>query len=129
MKKFLLYTILMTFTSIAQAEWLKLVEDKEMKLFVETNSIKKLGNIVTYWELFDYSNIQSVNEKQYYSKKIKKELNCNAEEYNTLTATAYSENMGFGKVVQSYKYDSKEFEHIIPETIGYRVYKFVCNKK
>jgi hypothetical protein len=37
--------------------------------------------------------------------------------------------MGFGKVVQSYKYDSKEFEHIIPETIGYRVYKFVCNKK
>ena len=75
MKKFLLYIILMTFTSLAQAEWLKLVEDKEMKLFVESNSIKRLGNIVTYWELFDYSNIQSVNEKQYYSKKSKRKKN------------------------------------------------------
>ena len=52
----------MTFTSLAQAEWLKLVEDKEMKLFVESNSIKRLGNIVTYWELFD-SGINDMRER------------------------------------------------------------------
>ena len=62
MKKFLLYIILMAFTSLAQAEWLKLVEDKEMKLFVESNSIKRLGNIVTYWELFD-SGINDMRER------------------------------------------------------------------
>ena len=46
-----------------------------------------------------------------------------------LSAILYSENSGNGKVIDSQNFNDKQYSHIIPDSIGYKVYKFVCNKK
>jgi hypothetical protein len=129
MKKLLLFLIL-TFTILnVHAKWVVVGTNEEADIYVKTDSIKRIGHMVTYWETLDYKSAQKVDEKEYYSLKMKNETNCNTEENKTLFMAVYSESMGSGKVIDTWKMDKEVFREIIPDSLAYIVFKFVCGKK
>ena len=128
MKKLILFLIL-TFTILnVHAKWVLVGTNEDNDIYVKTDSIKRIGHMVTYWETLDYKSTQKVDEKEYYSLKMKNETNCNSEENKTLFMAVYSEPMGSGKIVDSWKPDNG-FRIIIPDSLAYTVFKFVCGKK
>jgi len=129
MKKLILFLVLIFTTLNVYAKWVLVAENEEAKFYVEINSIKQKGNVVTYWELLDYSSMQTWNNLNYYSLKQKYETNCNTEESALLYINYYSENMGSGKSVYSLKLEKKDFEPNIPDTSGHIIYEFVCKKR
>jgi hypothetical protein len=129
MKKLFLLLFL-SFTSLSvYAKWVLVSGSEEARFYVEINSIKQTGKVVTYWELLDYSSMQTWNNLNYFSAKQKYETNCNTEESALLYINYYSENMGSGKSVYAIKLEQKDFQPNIPDTTGHTIYKFVCNKK
>ena len=131
MKKLLLFLIL-TFTTLnVHAKWFLVGSGENLVSYVDTESYKQTGPIVTYWELRDYKEPRGIaeNDKLYLSSKIKSETNCNTEQSTMLAIIDYSENKGNGRVINSYHYNDKQYKHIPPDTLGYKIYKFVCNKK
>ena len=127
-KLFLLLTL--TFTTLSvHAKWILVGTNDAADIYVETDSIKRKSHMVTYWETFNYKSIQKVDEKQYSSLKIKNETNCNTEENRNLFMAVYSESMGLGQVIDSFKTDKEGFREIIPDSLAHRVFQFVCSKK
>ena len=129
MKKLILFLVLIFTTYSIHAKWLLVAGSEEAKFYVEINSIKQTGNLVTYWELLDYPSMQTFNNLNYYSVKQKYETNCNTEDSALLYSNFYSENMGSGKSVYGLKQEHKNFEPNIPDSLGYTIFKFVCKKR
>ena len=129
MKKLLLFLVLIFTTLNVYAQWVLVVTNPVANYYVKTDSIKRVGHIVTYWETEDYKSVQEVDEKQYSSTKIKKETNCNTEENRPLYISVYSESMGSGKAILVSKIKDKGFNAIIPDSTAHTVFRFVCNKK
>jgi hypothetical protein len=129
MKKLLLFLFLTCTTLNVQAKWVLAASVDDARFYVEINSIKQKGNLVTYWELLDYRTSQISNNINYNSAKQKIETNCNTEETAILYLVLYSENMGLGKSVYSAKFQQKDFEPNIPDTSGHAIHEFVCSKK
>jgi hypothetical protein len=131
MKNYFLFLIL-TFTTLnVHAKWFLIGSAENHVSYVDTESYKQTGAIVRFWELRDYKEPRGIaeNGKLYLSSKIKSEINCNTEQSTMLAIIDYSENKGNGKVINSYDYNDKDYKHIVPDTMGYAIYKFVCNKK
>jgi hypothetical protein len=130
MKKYILLLIL-TFTTLnVYAEWFYVTSGETFTSFVDIESYKKTGPMVRYWELRNYKEPKGNfnGTKFHLSSKLKTEINCNTEEYQYLAIINYSENDGSGEVIDSYS-SAKGFKHIVPDSTGYAIYKFVCNKK
>jgi hypothetical protein len=129
MKKLILFLIL-TFTILdVHAKWVLVGTNEDADIYVKTDSIKRIGHMVTYWETFEYKSAQKIDEKEYYSLKMKNETNCNTEESKTLFIAVYSESMGSGKVIDTWKTDKEVFRVIIPDSLAHTVFQFVCRKK
>jgi len=132
MMKKLFLLLFLSFTSLSvYAKWVFIGEAENFITFVDTESYKKTGSIVRFWELRDYKEPRGIKEinKLYLSSKIKREINCNTEESMMLAIIDYSDNSGNGEVINSFQYNDKQFDHIVADTLGYKIYKFVCNKK
>ena len=131
MKKLILFLVLIFTTLNVYAKWVFIGSVNDVMTYVDTESYKKTGSTVRFWELYNFNEPQSINENSqlYLSYKLKAEVNCNTEESSTLALVYYSENDGKGKVINSFHYNDKEYTHIVPDTLGYSIYKFVCKKK
>lgn len=130
MKKLFLLLFL-TFISLnVHAKWVLVTSTENSFSYVDIESYKRTGHLVRYWELHNYTEPRNTTKNfSYLSTKSKKEINCNTEETLLLAIVDYSEHHGEGKVINSFNYNDKEYKHIVPDTIGYEIYKFVCNKK
>jgi hypothetical protein len=126
-----IFLFLITISLNVQAEWIFMGSTDNATSYVDTESYKRTGSTVRFWQLDNFLIPQSINgsSKFYLSSKAKKEMNCNTEESLLLAIIDYSENDGKGKVVNSFQFDDKQFRHIVPESIGHTIFKFVCNKK
>ena len=129
MKKLLLFLVLIFTTLNVYAKWVLVGTSEDADIYVKTDTIKRKGHIVTYWETFEYKSAQKVGEKEYSSLKIKNETNCNTEENKTLFMAVYSESMGSGKVIDTWKTDKEVFREIIPDSLAHLVFQFLCSKK
>ena len=131
-KLFLLLFLSLSFTSLSvYAKWVFIAESESAKTFVDTESYKKTGSTVRFWQLRDYNEplSKTENSELYLSSKVKTEIDCNTEESMLLAIIDYSDNSGNGKVINSFNYNNRQRTHIVPDSIGYKVYKFVCKKK
>ncbi len=123
MKKIILILLLLI-TNSAYAEWRLLIHHENFDSYIETNSLKSKGKIVSYWMLEDHTTMQ----EDWFSMKFKSENNCETEEFRHISLNYYSEKMGHGKVVAKIN-DIPKWEHVIPDTVGETIHKFVCKKR
>ena len=124
MKKILLLLISIISILPAHAEWKLLIQHDRFNSYIETNSIKSKGKIVSYWMMEDHTTFQT----DWFSMKFKSENNCDTDEFRHISLHHYSEKMGQGKRVSGNN-DVEPWQHVIPDTIGETVHKFVCKKR
>jgi hypothetical protein len=111
------------------AEWVALGEgDSETTVYVDPDTIRRKGDLVKVWELYDFKPIRTVVGDSYFSSKAQIENDCAEERRRTLAFTWFSGNMGSGKVVFSESHEGR-WAPVAPDTIGLMLWTFACGKK
>ena len=135
MKKLLVLLLLMVSTSVF-SEWtaVSVSSDNNRTNYVDVGTIKKKGNKVKMWTMYDYKTVKMIdkNEKQtvrYLSMVNYDEYDCEEETWKMLDLYLYSGNMGDGEVVGSSTNIKDEAKSVIPGSITETLFKIACGKK
>lgn len=129
MKKILLLLILL-FPVLAHAEWtlIKTLGDGEVKVYIDSATIKRNGNVVEFSTLFDYATVRTLSGAPFRSATMQDEIDCAGKQSRTLAVISHSEAMAGGHVVSTAT-GYASWTPIAPKTIPSATLKFVCKKK
>ena len=130
MKKILVLLLLMVSTNIF-AEWTRVDSNDPAGItaYVDYGTIKRKGNKVKMWGLFDFKTVQEVAGKKYLSVMSRNEYDCEEETSRLLDFHYHSGNMRQGVAVLSDTNIKDEPESISPESIDETLFKIACDKK
>ena len=132
MKKILVLLLLMVFSTSLFAEWTRVgsSDDGEQTTYIDLETIKRKGNKVKIWSLFDYKTVRKLEHDRYLSRVIHQEYDCEEETLRILDVYWYSGNMQRnGKVVSSNTNIKDEAISIIPASVNEHLFKLACGKK
>ncbi len=115
-------------SSSAMAEWVKVgvSTDKNTTIYADPSTIRKLGDKVKMWALWDYSTAQEGGSKPYMSVRIQNEYNCKEETTRQIYATTFSGNMLEGNKIDTQ--GGRDWEPVAPRTHDEALWKFACGK-
>jgi len=129
-KKILLTLMLAVMSSSAMANWVEVGKEvgSRMIFYADPTTIKKHGNTVKMWVLYDYKETQKKgNSKPFRSYKDYFEYDCKEDHGRSRYVSFHSENMGGGVSIESRNYISK-WEPLSPHSIGLTLLEFACGK-
>ncbi len=128
MHKAILMMLLAAVSSSAMAKWVKVgtSDDKTTTIYADPSTIRKSGNRVKMWALWDYSTAQEGDSKPYMSVRIQNEYNCKEETDRQIYATTFSGNMLEGNTIAMQ--GGRNWEPIALRTFGETLWKFACGK-
>ena len=112
MKKLLLCLCLITSSNSVMAKWSYFMSDDSNDYYLDIESIRKKGNIVSIWGLRDlYAPERTALSvfKPYLSLKTGWQYDCRKAKTNISSLTFYSENMGAGMIIFSHKYKKADW--------------------
>lgn len=114
------------------AQWVNVGSKAERGLtvytaYVNTDSIRRKGNVVTLWALFDYMTIQSIVGGPWLSSKTRRQYDCVEEKVQLLGYMTFTGNMGSGEAVYSNSEQSR-WEPIAPDSIDRKLWDIVCSR-
>ena len=114
----LLITLLVLSSGPAYAEWELSSGDDEagLTVYVDRDTIRRKGNLVKMWQLYDYKTVQTVAGDSLLSIQRHNEYDCTEERTRMLAYTWFSSNMGKGRVVYKTA-DEQQWEAIVPRSI------------
>jgi hypothetical protein len=104
MTRLLLTLCLLLAARPVYGEWemIGVSETYKAKLYVDYATVRRTGNILTMWELFDYETTQTLaGRKPYLSHMTKREYDCPAELTRVLALKWFSGQIGSGEMVDS----------------------------
>lgn len=112
-----------------QAEWELVSGDDSAKLtvYVDRETIRRQGDLVKMWQLYDYKTVQTVAGDSLLSIQRHNEYNCAEPRTRMLAYTWFSSNMGRGRVVYKTA-EEQQWERIIPRSIDQTLWKVACSK-
>jgi Surface-adhesin protein E len=100
-----------------------------LTVYVNPSTIRKDGDNVTLWSLFDFQTARTAADGHtYMSARSLSEYDCKASKSRLLAFSWYSKNMGGGKVVFSNS-DIQEWEPVLPDSLIGSIWKYACWKK
>ena len=108
--------------SPVQAEWLVLNKDSEVTNYYES-SIRKIGNSVKVYELFDYKAPQQPHNAKSVGYLVK--YDCNLDTLQVLTTIYYSEHLAAGTVLNNDPTPGP-LNQIAPGTLGAKKMDHIC---
>ncbi len=126
MKKLLITLTLLLMSTDTIAEWTKVGESENKggyTVYADLDSIRKAGNRVKMWTLFDYQIEQKTAGVIYLSKTVRREFDCKGEHTRILAFKLFSWNMEQGKRMRTYNQPQK-WEELQPDSkkeIGWNV--------
>lgn len=85
LKSALLVLLLISVSSIAKANWTEVTQTDTATFFIDWNSIRKEGNMRTYWWMLNYKK----NEDGVYSARVRSTIDCKKETYLDLDFTTF----------------------------------------
>lgn len=105
-----------------------------MTLYVDPDTIRRKGDRVTMWSLYDYKTVQTMEGDSFLSRKVEGEYDCTEEIRRMIGVTVFSGNMGSGKVVymmnSSIDSTSKRWAPVRSTGVAARSqWEIACNKK
>jgi phosphoribosyl-AMP cyclohydrolase len=86
--------------------------------------VKHRGKLVTFWLL---TNNYLPDESGHLSYKQKIEIDCDYDQLRILAQIGYQQAMGSGKSTR-FRKTYEEWAEIVPESLGGKVYKYLCSK-
>lgn len=128
-----LITILLLSVEPVDAEWVDVGGKVEEGLtvytvYVDPDTIRRNGDVVTLWALFDYKTIQSIVGGPWLSSKARREYDCVKERVRLLGFTTFSGNMGSGEAVYS-NLDETKWESVAPDSLDRNLWEVACSMK
>ena len=130
MSKLALMLLLAVASSAAMAGWEKVGSRGTTGTHIDRASIRKAGDIVEMWNLFDFKTARN----DYFSpaapllsQKVKAAYDCKTEKTRILAISGHAGNMGTGKSVYSV-FDVGEWEPVPAGTIVRTLWKTACVK-
>jgi hypothetical protein len=132
MKRLLLMLPPLVLLSIgpADAEWMRVYEISQLSttVSIDPDSIRKQGDLVELWVLYDSKITQASRGGPLRSTKAQDEFNCEAGLSRVVGVTDFSGNEASGKVVYS-NLDEQQWEPVVPGTLSLTLWKVACNKQ
>jgi len=115
------------------AEWVDVGSKVEKGLavytvYVDPTTIRRNGDVVTLWALFDFKTIQSIVGGPWLSSKTQRQFDCVEERVRLLGFMTFTGNMGSGEPVYSNSEESK-WEPVAPDGIDRTLWEVACSKK
>ena len=124
-----LITLLVLSSGPAYAEWVVVGStDDGMMAYADPDTIRRKGEMVIMWSLFDFQIMQYVEGIPSLSKKGQSEYDCAEERLRLLALVEYAGNLEKGKVVYT---DSiaQPWQPIVPRSVDHALWKVACGKK
>jgi hypothetical protein len=110
------------------AEWLLVDRNDRAKVYVESETISRNGEVVSVWVLDDLKTAQTRGFSTFLSTRAQEEHDCVNNRYRLVAIERFAGNMGTGQSI--YKMSGESHWAPIPrETMAQSVWKFVCGKK
>ena len=129
MKRLLLIALLVLSSAPAYAEWVQIDKTNDgMTIYIDPDTIRRKGNLVKMWKLFDHMTMQTKSGVSFFSIKGQDEFDCSGERSRVLAATFFRDNRGRGMVVGSIS-DEGKWQPVEPESVGQVLWEFACGKK
>ena len=134
MKKILMTLMLLVSTNVFAVDWVKVaVSVDNTDVYVDPESIRRDGNKVRLWVLYDFKSVQgssATRSSTRYSSKIhRKEYDCFEGASRDIDVYWYSEKMGKGDIVLSIPNLTEPAISLPPGSIGDAELKIACAKK
>jgi hypothetical protein len=124
-----LITLLVLSSAPAYAEFVKALNNQtDPTLYVDSDTIRRNGTVVRWWELLDYTTVQTVAGISFLSMTVQREYDCAGEQIRVLAMTDFSGNMANGKVVFS-DFTPSNWVPVQPESMGQTLWKAACGKE
>lgn len=124
-----LITLLVLSSAPAYAEFVKALNNQtDPTLYVDSDTIRRNGTVVRWWELLDYTTVQTVAGISFLSMTVQREYDCAGEQIRVLAMTDFSGNMANGKVVFS-DFTPSNWVPVQSESMGQTLWKAACGKE
>ncbi len=95
--------------------------------YVDKNSIKKTGEIVSMWAVVNLNKSISNKKGKINSSKLKLLIDCSKGKFKITELSTYSEDMGKGILITNEEIPKdNDWENIYRDGFGYDVFKYVC---
>ena len=130
MKKLALILLLVLVSTPAWAEWTRVGGGDNFDTYADFATIRKRGNTVKMWTLYDFKTAQQVGgTPPYLSQKFQQEYDCDGERTRFLAFSEHSGHMGDGNVVY-FKDDARSrWVPVPPESVVEALWKVACGKQ
>lgn len=126
MLKFIFANILFLVSSVslASANWIIVSETNEIEFSIDSKSIQKNGDSITFWTRRNYA---QRTKDGILSTKDQITINCRTRDRTFRYMQTFDGNNNSGKIIDTFQTDSK-WEPIPPETIMWTYFEFVCKR-
>jgi surface-adhesin protein E len=133
MQQLLLITLLVLSNSPAYAEWVAVEKNNHltgsMTVYVDLDTIRRKGNLVTMWQLIDFKTMQGGRSpSRFSSRKIQKQFDCARKSLRLLALTDFWGNMGTGESSGAH-IDGGNWVPVEPDGIDHTLWEVACNKQ
>lgn len=113
-----LITLLVLSSGHAYAEWVRALNNQtDPTLYVDSDTIRRNGTVVKWWESLDYKTVQTLAGISFLSMTLIREYDCVGEQIRVLSMADFSGNMAEGKVVFS-DFTPSNWVPVQPESTG-----------
>lgn len=135
-----LITLLVLSSVPAYAEWVAVEKDYLLPglqtVYVDPDTIRREGNLVTIWQLIDFKQMQGnagmgplgFGPNRFLSTKTHKQFDCVGKRLRLLTFTEFSRGMGTGIPANGYV-DHGNWIPIEPNSINQALWDVTCGKE
>ena len=133
MKKILILLLLISSTNVF-AEWTEINKNTGIgidgvRAYVDFGTVKKKGNKVTMWHLYDLETVHILEKLRYLSEAHRDEFDCEETTVRRLDFYLYDENVNKqGNVVYS-QTNINSIISIVPNSFDELLLKIACDKK
>lgn len=127
---FSLLALLLLFVESAYAEWtiVSRNDEKRFVIYANPDSIRRNGDLVNMWELWDYALEHTYFDHPYLSLKRQAEYDCKGKRARKLSVTTYTGNMGNG-TLGFHSNKEEAWTPVAPGTINEDLWEYACSKK
>jgi hypothetical protein len=130
MKKILMMLMLLVSTNVFAVDWVVAGGNDIFTHYVDPQSIKRDGNKVKAWVLYDFKSSQvGVGNKTSMSAVDRDEYDCFEDTVRSMDIYEYSGKMGTGDIVLSIPNLTQPAKSVIPGSTAATQLKLVCATK
>ncbi len=127
MHRLLLVLILFSISAEVAAEWIMIQTNDDGNMYIDFDSLKKSGDLISVLSLSDYYLAQ---QKQGLSSQWEELVDCKRKKFKALSINYYAENMGKGEILATTHFNESEtgWSDVVKYSIGELKINIICSK-